>query len=1244
LDVLSGRDKRNLQCNSKSPIIWARRSFPTHDNEERTIDVFRESRSIGMAMIKNLDAAVKLRFRCPLAVLALYVLQCFGGGAVAQTTTPALSYGYNGTFLAGGDGLSKPLAKQDAGAVDAPWSMYAWVWMRGETSGRTLLAGMGDPLAEYSQFFVVRNGQLGFRTGHDNGLQSTASFTPGVWHFIAATFDGETTHLYYDGKEVASGKLIFGAVRPVLQMAPSSIPWSAGTHFAGKIADFTRTEGLLNASQIETLSHTSIDFSLIDFEQGSRIWPVQTRGSVGMSEPQDPATLPRSKAPFSTPRIASAPPADSQLRPVSAHVMAIDGGWKLIAAPKLKASAAAVSRAGLDTHDWMPATVPGTVLTTMIDRGIYPDPDYGLNNMAIPESLNKQDYWYRVEFPSPKSTQDKRVTLTFNGINYAAVVWLNGQRLGTIKGAFIRGTFDVTGKLLAGKENALAVQISPPPHPGIPQEQSIAAGPGPNGGMMCLDGPTFVATEGWDWIPAIRDRDTGIWQDVTLTVTGQVKIGDPQVITSLPLPDTTRADVDIDVPLVNASGEAVHGELTAAFDRTTVAKHLTLPPGETVVHLTPAEFHQLTVSHPRLWWPNGYGKPELYQLNLKFSGDGGESDSRQLHFGIREVSYELSLLDSSGNLRRVEVFPTKAKLRGEQVVDVTHEGMREVPLPLSERAMALKQASAFAARMNPAQAEKVRAYMMQTWVASLLPAADSSPAVRPVQDERAAPYLIIKVNGVRIAARGGNWGMDDMRKRVSRDRLEPYFRLHRDANLNIIRNWVGQNTEQVFYDLADKYGLMVWNDFWDSTQNYNLEPQDPALFLANARDTILRFRNHPSIVMWCGRNEGVPQPILNEGLASLINTLDGTRYYSPSSNRVNLQNSGPYQYQDPVKYFTTLNRGFSVEVGTPSMSTLESFRSTIAPPDQWPISDAWAYHDWHQSGNGDVAPFMAELDAEFGAPTSLPDFERKAQMLNYVDHRAIFEGFNAHLWAPNSGRMLWMTQPAWPSTMWQILSHDYDTQASFYAVKKASEPIHIQLDLSNYRVEVVNTTPEAVQNLTASASVYSLQNKLLAQQSHAIDSAADSLTPGFPMDLAPLLSSGVIFVELQLRNGSDQIVSSNFYWLGSDAASYRQLDDLPQVKLAVSSRMERLDGENQVDVQLKNVAGTAALAVKLTLKNAGNGRRILPAYLTDNYISILPGETKSIQIHYPLQPGTDNPQIGVRGWNVTPETITVSKE
>ena len=197
--------------------------------------------------------------------------------------------------------------------------------------------------------------------------------------------------------------------------------------------------------------------------------------------------------------------------------------------------------------------------------------------------------------------------------------------------------------------------------------------------------------------------------------------------------------------------------------------------------------------------------------------------------------------------------------------------------------------------------------------------------------------------------------MDDPRRRIARDHLEPFFELHRAAHLSIIRNWLGQDTEAVFYDLVDEYGLLKPNDFWVSTQDFPLEPQDPELFLANARDVVSRFRNHPSIAVWFGRNEGVPQPILNEGLADLIATLDGTRYYTGSSNSVNLQGSGPYNYRPPEQYFTGLARGFSVEVGTPSVSTLEALRASLPEAERWPLGDTYAYHDWHFGGNGDVA-------------------------------------------------------------------------------------------------------------------------------------------------------------------------------------------------------------------------------------------------------------------------------------------------
>jgi hypothetical protein len=483
--------------------------------------------------------------------------------------------------------------------------------------------------------------------------------------------------------------------------------------------------------------------------------------------------------------------------------------------------------------------------------------------------------------------------------------------------------------------------------------------------------------------------------------------------------------------------------------------------------------------------------------------------------------------------------------------------------------------------------------------------------------------------------------MDDSRKRVSRERLEPYFRLHRDANLNMIRNWVGQDTEEVFYDLADEYGLLIWNDFWESTQNYNLEAQDPDLFLKNARDTILRFRNHPSIAVWCGRNEGVPQPIINEGLADLIRTFDGTRYYSPSSNEIDLQHSGPYKYMDPALYYTELNHGFSVETGTPSFSTLESFRAWIPKEDQWPIGDDWAYHDWHQSGNGDMAPFMAQIQSEFGAPVSLEDFERKAQMLDYVDHRAIFEGMNAHLWNPNSARLLWMTQPAWPSNTWQILTSDYDTQSSFYGVKKACEPVHVQLDLSDYTVDVVDNTSEARPGLLLSASVYSLENKLLFHHEEKKDAAPSAATNGFKLALAPLfVSDGVVLVKLELHDPAGKMVSENFYWLAAESKSYRRLNRIAPASLSVTAMATRTGENMSITVNLRNTGNIASLMDKLTLLNA-DGSRILPAYYSDNYVSLLPGESREIVVEYPAKSAQGAAQLAIRGWNLPSQAIAV---
>ena len=1145
---------------------------------------------------------------------ALILMTFAAGVAIASSSaasptasTASENFGpFNVSVLEGSVGTERPLAA-DVGlaAPGVPWSMTGWILSTRRQAGAVIVAAVGDTDTAAWRGVVLLDGELGLELAPRVTLRSGIQVQPGHWHHIAATYDGTTARLYLDGRECGALEAATLQAVPRIDIAPTPRdPVPGGPpHFGGSLAGFTLEPYALEVRAVRLLADARPDFPLITFDHLGVGWPLQEHAWRGLQAPQDPWTLPKSRSAPSVPRaVPVAPSAPGGLAAEAPGVWALDT-WYLRAAPEVAADGAMLSQPGYREEQWLAAVVPGTVLTTLIARGVYPDPDFGLDNLAIPDSLSRQDYWYRSEFDVPADLRGREATLVFNGVNYAAEVWLNGARLGGIRGAFTRGTFNVTGVLQPGRQNALAVRISPPPHPGIPHEQSIAAGPGENGGMLALDGPTFIATEGWDWIPGIRDRDTGIWQNVELRATGGLRLVDPHIVTRLPLPRIDSADIAIEATVENRRAGPIRATLIARIEAITVRKRLELPPGTTSVALDPVEFPQLHLAQPRLWWPNGYGPANLYTLNLEIDEDDVRSDSAALTFGIRELTYELSLFDHQGRLRRVEVDPALGTKLGQRLVDVRHEAIKRTP---------------------------------QGWAASLTAAGEDSPAVRPAASESLTPFLVIKVNGVPIAARGGNWGMDDALKRSSRARLEPYFELHREAHLNIIRNWLGQNTEEVFYDLADEYGLLVLNDFWESTQDFQLEAEDPALFLSNARDTIARYRNHPSIALWFGRNEGVPQPILNEGLADLVATLDGTRYYTGSSNSVNLQISGPYNYRPPEDYFTGLARGFSVEVGTPSLSTLESLRASIPAGERWPLSDTYAYHDWHFGGNGDVSGFMKAMAAEYGPAVSLEDFERKAQLMDYVSYRAIFEGFAAHLWSGNSGRLLWMTHPAWPSNTWQIYSSDYDTAAAYYAVKKACEPLHAQLDLPDYRLAVVNTTRRSRPGLTLRTRVWSLDGRKIADRVDRVYSGADAVTTvPAPLDLQPLLDrERVVIVQLILVDPTGVTLSNNVYWQAFDEDAHRRLNSLSAQAVLIRAQPRRGGDAGRFEVTLENRGSAPVLNAKVTMLDEEGGR-VLPAYYSDNYIALMPGETRSIEVHCPPA-GARCELAALRGWNVEP--------
>ena len=1118
--------------------------------------------------------------------------------SAAGASTPGNGGPYNASFLRGGIGIDRVLERGDAMIrAGAPYSMATWVRIDTVDNDDPVLIALGDPASRTMRALMLVGGKAAVR---DGGVQIVAArrLAPGRWTHLAAVSDGAAVRLFVNGREAASGRAAAAAVTPRITIAP---PITGQAHFGGSLVDARVDDRALSATMVRAIADAPPSFDLVQMWRVGIGWEWQNRANTGLWRQQDPSTLPQTKGGYTKP-VAKPVERRPALEPVAARRWRVNG-WRLAAAPDVSAGGAALSRPDYDAAKWHAATVPGTVLTTLVDRGVYPDPYYGLNNMRIPESIARQDYWYRTSFTAPAGTAGQRLTLMFGGINYASEVWVNGARLGGTAGAFIRGRFDILPR--AG-ENVIAVRVLPPPHPGIPHEQSIAGGVGNNGGQMAIDGPTFVAAEGWDWIPGIRDRNTGIWRPVELIATGSVRIGDPQIITDLPLPRTDSANIHIVVPIDNA-GPATPVTVRAAFDGVSVTRTVNARTGASTVRFAPSEFAQLRVAKPRLWWPNGYGDPALHDMRIEVDANGAASDARTVRFGIREVSYDLSLFDTAGDLRRVNVQTTDGKLAGGKLIDVRHEAIKETP---------------------------------NGWVQSLTAGAERSPAVTAAPP-MTLPHVAIRVNGVAIAARGGNWGMDDAMKRVSRERLAPYFRLQREANMNIIRNWMGNNNEEEFFDLADENGMMIMNDFWQSTQNFQVEPQDPQLFLANARDTVARYRNHPSIIMWFGRNEGVPHPILNEGLDDVVFAEDGTRWYTGSSNTVNLQGSGPYNYRPPAGYFTDLASGFSVETGTLSLSTAESIESYVPKADLWPLSDTLAYHDWHFDGNGDTKTFMAAQETMFGAPTDFADFERKSQMMNLETHKAMFEGFLGHLWTKNSGRLLWMTHPAWPSNAWQIYSSDYDTHAAYYGVKRASQPIHVQLNLPGNELVVLNTTQADAKGLIAKTRVTSLDNRELFSREDRLDALANRATPLAAVPLDGLYAqSRVVLVNLSLVDAAGKTVAENFYWRGRDPASYRALNDLAQAPLTLDAAAPVVEGGDRVvRVMLANRGSTPAINAKLTLVD-GAGKRILPAYYSDNYVALLPGQTKAIEVRYPASV-VAAPSLTLRGWNVVAQTKPV---
>jgi exo-1,4-beta-D-glucosaminidase len=312
--------------------------------------------------------------------------------------------------------------------------------------------------------------------------------------------------------------------------------------------------------------------------------------------------------------------------------------WKIQSSAKVQAGGDMLSSTQFTPKAWYPASVPTTVLNVLIENKVYPDPYIGMNLRSIPgtqypigenfsnlpmppDSPFRVPWWYRQEFQLPLGYRGKTIWLHFDGINFQANIWLNGHQVANstkVAGSFRVYEFDITRLAKVGTPNVLAVEVSPPQ----PNDLGI----------------TWV-----DVNPAPPDKDMGIWHEVYLTASGPVALRYPQVVTHLDLPSLDSARLAVSAGLQNTSAQNIKGVLAGKIENIDFKQEVELRAGEMKrVTFTSQRFPQLNLSSPRLWWPWQMGPQNLYTLVIEFRIEGEVSDSQEVHFGIREVTSELT--------------------------------------------------------------------------------------------------------------------------------------------------------------------------------------------------------------------------------------------------------------------------------------------------------------------------------------------------------------------------------------------------------------------------------------------------------------------------------------------------------------------------------------------------------------------------------------------------------------------------
>jgi exo-1,4-beta-D-glucosaminidase len=540
-------------------------------------------------------------------------------------------------------------------------------------------------------------------------------------------------------------------------------------------------------------------------------------------------------------------------------------------------------------------------------------------------------------------------------------------------------------------------------------------------------------------------------------------------------------------------------------------------------------------------------------------------------------------------------------------------------------------------------------------------------------------HRLYRINGQNILIRGAGYSMD-LLMRSSPERQEAQLNYVRDLNLNTVR-LEGKLEDDHFFDLSDQLGILVmpgWCccDHWERWGRWDAE--DESVAAESLRDQIRRLERHPSVFTWLYGSDNPPPPKVEK---MYLKILDELEWPNPSVSSATakpttvgpsgVKMTGPYEYVAPSFWYLDTNFGgafgFNTETSPgPAIPPIESLRRMLPADHLWPIDSVWEYHAGGMSST--LSVFTEALNKRYGPSTSVEEYSRKAQMQAYEAHRAMMEAFGRNKYT-STGVIQWMLNNAWPSMIWHLYDWYLRPGGSYFGVKLACEPLHVQYSYDDRSVVVVNSYYKAFPSLKVTAKVYNLDMAEKFSREATLDAGPDSSTRAFTLPEISDLSS-TYFVNLTLES-SGNLISRNFYWLSTrpetldweksrdepddphhstwtptkSFADYTALSTLPPVELEVTAQSQQGEAQSSTTVTLRNPSSTLAFGLRLKIERAWTGccvsrhgptdEGVLPILWQDNYFSLLPGESRQVTATYNTKDlGKSAPVVEVEGWNV----------